>query len=493
MKINMSIPKKSKDPKVVLETLKSLRSDDYQWKSGRVFGLTYGTESAHHQFIKSAYGEFISENFLNPMAFKSLKKMEYEVVRMSINLLNGDEGCVGTMTSGGTESLLMAVKAAREYARKHKPWIRKPELICSEATHVAVEKACYYFGVKYVPVKVDKNFKIDLKQLKKKMNRNTIMMIGSAPQYPQGVIDPIEEMGEIAIKKKVLFHVDACIGGFMLPWIEKLGEKLPPFDFRVKGVTSISADLHKYGFTAKGASVVMYRDMKYMKHQFFVSTGWTGGIYASPNMPGTRPGGAIACAWAVLNKLGQEGYLAEMKKTLALAKKWRAKINSYDELEVLGEPKGTIFSFATKDRSLSTLAIADQMTSKGWYFDRQQNPESIHLTIMPNQEKAFNAFFKDLSEAIEVVKSDPELASSGSAAMYGMMSKVPMRGLVKDSVMGVMESLWGNRGIDPEIEKIAQEDDSLTGKLMNKYGKEVLQILDKTQEIKEKILKNFHI
>ena len=243
MSIKVQIPKSGKDPSQILEQMESFKANDYQWNKGKVFCLTYPVDDAHHDFLKESYGKFISENFLNPMAFESLKKMEREVVRMSLDLLNGDDESVGTMTSGGTESILMAVKAAREYAKKHKPWILRPELVCPASAHVAFEKACKYFGLKYVPVKLDNDFRVNMKSLRKAVGRNTVMIMGSAPQYPQGVIDPIEEMAAFAKKKNILFHVDACVGGFMLPWLEELGEDIPPFDFRVEGVTSMSADL----------------------------------------------------------------------------------------------------------------------------------------------------------------------------------------------------------------------------------------------------------
>jgi sphinganine-1-phosphate aldolase len=415
--------------------------------------------------------------------------MEREVVRMTLDLLHGDDKSVGTMTSGGTESILMAVKAAREMARKKKPWILKPELVAPKSAHVAFEKACKYFDVKYVPVELDSDYKVNLKALKKKISRNTIMIVGSAPQYPQGVIDPIEEMGQIALKKKLLFHVDACVGGFMLPWLKELGEDIPPFDFSVEGVTSMSADIHKYGFAAKGASVVMYRDMKYMKHQFFISTDWTGGVYASPNMPGTRPGGAIAAAWATMNKFGKEGYIAQFKNTLELKNKFVAGINAISGLRICGEPLTTVISFESTDKELSVYAVADQMTEKGWFFDKMQNPQAIHLTIMPIHEATVDEFLTDLNESVEYVRSHPELAKSGDAAMYGMMAKVPVRGLVKKTVESVMEGMWGPEGALPDLENAGSgEDASPLMKAIDKFGPMAMDQLEKVEELKDKVL-----
>ena len=480
------IPSVGRSDEEIFSQMDTMKGDDYRWDNGRVFCLVYPVDSSHHDFLKESYGKFISENFLNPMAFGSLKKMEREVVRMSINLMNGDENCVGTMTSGGTESIIMAVKAAREMARKQRPWILKPELVAPDSAHVAVEKACKYFDIKYVAVKTKDDFTADVKAMKKATNRNTIMIYSSAPQYPQGVVDPIEELGEFASKKKIPLHVDACVGGFMLPWLEKIGEPIEKWDFRVKGVTSISADLHKYGFAAKGASVVLYRDMKYMKHQFFITTNWPGGIYASPNFPGTRPGGAIAAAWATLKKFGEDGYIEQAKKTIKIAKEWRAAISEIPELEILGNPKATLHSFRSIDKSVDIYAIADILIEKGWFFDRQQYPASIHMTMMPSHENTKDDFIKDLKDAVQHVKDHPELAQSGNAAMYGMMAKLPVRGMVKKSVEKVMESMWGADGELPDLENMGKDENApWYMKVADKYGADAMNALQKFEDTKE--------
>lgn len=493
MSNKIQIPETGRNPEEILKDMDSFKANDYDWNKGKVFCLTYPVDNSHHDFLKETYGKFISENFLNPMAFDSLKKMEREVVRMSLDLLNGDDESVGTMTSGGTESILMAVKAAREYAKKHKPWILKPELVCPASAHVAFEKACKYFGVKYVPVKLNDDFKVNMKAMKKAIGRNTIMLMGSAPQYPQGVIDPINEIAALAKKKNLLCHVDACVGGFMLPWLEQLGADIPPFDFRIDGVTSISADLHKYGFAAKGASVILYKEMNYMKHQFFITTTWSGGIYASPNIPGTRPGGAIAAAWATLNKFGKNGYLEQAKKTISVANDFKERINTIDGLEICGDPKATLFSFKSTKKELDIFAIADIMIEKGWFFDRQQFPSSIHMTIMPTHVEYIDDFMTDLSSAVEHVLEHPELAESGNAAMYGMMAKLPVRGLVKKSVEQVMQSMWGATGEMPNFEEGmgADENSPKWMQLADKYGPQIMKgydkVLNKKDELKSKL------
>jgi glutamate/tyrosine decarboxylase-like PLP-dependent enzyme len=488
MSNEIKIPKVGRDIKEIYAEMDAIKSEDYEWKKGRVFCLTYPVDDNHHDFLKESYGKFISENFLNPMAFQSLKKMERDVVRMSCSLLHGDDESVGTMTSGGTESILMAVKAARDLARKTKPWILKPELVCPASAHVAFEKACKYFGLKYISVKLDDDYRANVKAMKKACGINTVMMMGSAPQYPQGVIDPIEDLAAYALKKKIPFHVDACVGGFLLPWLEKNGVELPEWDFRIPGVTSISADLHKYGYAAKGASVVLYKSMKYMKHQFFITTDWMGGIYASPNLPGTRPGGAIAAAWGTLNKFGEEGYIEQAARTIKVANEFKERIAAIPELEILGDPKATLFSFMSTDKEVDTYAVADVMTDKGWWFDRQQWPASMHLTIMPTHGESVDEFISDLQSAVDYVREHPELAKSGNAAMYGMMAKIPVRGIVKKSVEKVMESMWGASGKMPDFDEGMAEDDSPAWmKLADKYGPQAMEVLNKVDDVKTKV------
>jgi len=253
---------------------------------------------------------FFSENALNPTVFPSLRRMETEVVAMTAALLGGDEHTVGNMTSGGTESLLMAVLTAREWGRAHKPDVQAPEMVLPATAHPAFEKAAHYFGVRPVHVPVGPDLRADVERMRAAITPRTVLLVGSAPSYPHGVVDPIVEIAQVAQEHGLLCHVDACVGGFELPFLRRLGYPVPDFDFQVPGVTSMSADLHKYGYAAKGASVVLYRDSALRRHQFFAYTDWPGGVYASATLAGTRPAGPIAAAWAVLHYLGEEGYLA---------------------------------------------------------------------------------------------------------------------------------------------------------------------------------------
>lgn len=482
------IPSTGTDHKELLERMKSMATDDADWRSARTWSMVYFAGDEHLEFVKQAHNLFFSENALNPMAFQSLKQMEADVVRMTANMLNGDENVVGTMTSGGTESILMAVKAARERARSgFKIGPRKPEIVAPRTIHVAFEKAAHYFGMKIRYAPVDKNFQVDVKAMRKLINRNTVLIAASAPQYAHGMIDPIPEIGQIAQEFKIPFHVDACFGGFFTPWMEKLGYDIPTFDFRVPGVTSISADLHKYGYTAKGASVVLYRDMTYLKHQFFAATDWPGGIYISPSMAGTRPGGPIAAAWAALMALGQDGYLKLARANMDAVEALRDGAAKIPGLKILGSQHGTIVCIASDDKNVNIYTVADQLQARGWHIDRQQFPPSLHFTVTAHHKETIPEFLADLQQATEHVKKHPELASEGQAAMYGMVAKIPLRGAVKMSVLKIMEGMYAPNG-STDLDNIGQDEDaSPLLKAMNKYGDHALAMLDKYDDTRQKV------
>jgi sphinganine-1-phosphate aldolase len=470
----ISFPKKGTAAKDVLEQMESFKSGDVDWKKGRSFSLTYPVSEEHVDFLKKAHNMYFSENALNPMAFKSLRRFEHETIRMCADLFHGDDETVGLVTSGGTESLIMAIKAYRDRARKQKPWILKPEIIVPESAHSAIDKGGYYFDVKLRHAPVGPDFRVDVKAVKKMINRNTILIIGSAPQYPQGVVDPIAQLGEIAKKNNLPLHVDACIGGFVLPFIEKLGYPVPVFDFRIPGVTSISADIHKYGYSAKGASALLYKDMGYMKYQFFIYTEWKGGgIYASPSFPGTRPGGPIAAAWGTLMKIGEDGYLELTKKILDTRDYFIKEIDKIPELKLLAYPDSTLVCFTAKEAKLGIYAVADQLQAKGWNVTRQQTPESLHISLSPAHAEFMKEFVMDLREAVEVVKANPSLNTSGQAAMYGMMAKIPFRGMIKGSVSGIMEKMYGakNQNLDDKSEKVEN-----WGDFVEKVGTNALEV-----------------
>jgi glutamate/tyrosine decarboxylase-like PLP-dependent enzyme len=284
------------------------------------------------------------------------------------------------------------------------------------------------------------------------------MILGSAPEYPHGIIDPIPELGAVAYDRKVPLHVDACLGGFLLPFIEKLGYELPRWDFRVPGVTSISADVHKYAFSAKGASVILYRSVDILKHQFFVCENWPGGVFASPALLGTRPGGAYAAAWASIMALGEEGFLDNTREMMKATDKLKDGIRAIPGLAIVGDPKTAIFSYTSNAKDVNIYAVADQMEQRGWHIDRLQRPDALHAMVTPLHLKVASRYLMDLKLSVDHVRRHPELATKGGAAMYGMISHIPLRGMVKKTVLKMFTDMYG-----PDAKMIEPEGASMEG------------------------------
>ena len=237
-------------------------------------------------------------------------------------------------------------------------------------------------------------------------------------------------------------HVDACVGGFILPFMEMNGVTLPPWDYRVPGVTSISADIHKYGFAAKGASTITYRSIDYLRHQMFVCQDWPGGVFASPALLGTRPGGAYAAAWAALQHFGQSGYRKLAADTLLAFNRIKDGINAMPELRVLGDPKGPLLSYVSRDNAVNLFAVGDQMDARGWQINRRQFPDGLHAMVTAGHLQSVDQLLADLRESVAVVKANPALAQQGSAATYGMMAHIPLRGMVKSRVLDVFSNMY---------------------------------------------------
>ena len=466
-----TIPDKGIPHEEVLDSLKGFAREDVNYRDTKIFSLVYYLGEEHTDFLKQAYGMYFSENGLNPMAFRSLKRFEHEVVRMTAALLHGDDQVAGVMTSGGTESCLLPVLAYREMARARRRIIpsRVPEMIAPQTVHVAWEKAAKYFGVKMVHVPVDAECRVDVDGVRKKINRHTVMIVASAPSYPHGVIDPIAELGEIALKKGIPLHVDSCLGGFLLPFVEQVGYEVPPFDFRVPGVTSISADVHKYGFSAKGASTVLYRKIDYMKHQFFVYADWPGGVFASPALLGTRPGGAIAAAWAAMTAIGMDGYRNIARTIMDTTHTLQAGIEAVPGLKVLGQPAMSVFAYTSTDKDLNIFALGDRLEEKGWLVDRLQRPDALHCMITPRHAAIAHQYLADLREGAQTVRRNPGLAEHGNAAMYGMIAHVPFRGLVKKQVAKMMNDLYGPNCVMPPLSSGSEKGPGTPGvKLLSK-------------------------
>jgi glutamate/tyrosine decarboxylase-like PLP-dependent enzyme len=440
------IPARGRAADEILADLDARGAADTDWRGGRVFSLVYHAGEAHEQLLARAHARFASANLLNPMAFQGLKQLEAELVEMAGRLLHC-AGAVGAVTSGGTESILCAVAAYRDRARRERPWIRRPELVAPSTIHPAFDKAAHYLGVRLVKVPVGPDLRADARAMGKAIGRRTIGLLASAPQYPHGVVDPIGAIGMLAQDRGLPLHVDACVGGFLLPWLERLGRRVPRWDFRVPGVTSISADLHKFGYAGKGASMLLWRSIEAMRHQFFVATDFPGGIYASPTMIGTRPGGPIAAAWAALHALGEDGYLALARAAADAADRLRAGIAVIPGLALLGDGDATIVAYTA--RALDVYALADRLEARGWTVDRQHRPASIHLTVTANHAPIVESYLADLAAAVDEVRRDPSLAKAGTAPMYGMAGTLPLRGLVASRIRKVFADLYTRRPSPP--------------------------------------------
>ena len=435
------VPENGIPEEELLKMMEVIQEDDIEWRDGKVWSLVYHASDKHTEMLKKAFTMFFSKNALSPMAFPSLKKFETEVISMAIDLFGGDNRCCGSMTSGGTESLLMAVKTYRDWARVKFPHIKEPEMVIPSSAHPSFDKAADYFGVKAVKVPVDKNtHRADVKAMENALTGNTILMVGSACDFPRGVVDPIAELAPIAQERGIGMHVDGCLGGFMLPFVKKLGYEVPDFDFSVPGVTSISADIHKYGYGAKGASTIMYRRERVWKHQFSVYTDWTGGIYISPTMRGTRPGGPIAAAWASMKALGNDGYLQLANIVMKATKELIDGINYIPELYIIGDPVMSVFSFTSE--TVDIYNLGDIMDKKGWHLDRIQFPNALHMMVNPHHARIVDTFLKDLNEAVKEIKEHPEASSDGDAAIYGMVASLPDRDKVKDYIVNFLKSQY---------------------------------------------------
>ncbi|MFZ0548375.1 MAG: aminotransferase class V-fold PLP-dependent enzyme, partial [Candidatus Promineifilaceae bacterium] len=384
----------------IRQRLTDAAARDARWRDGRVASLVYYASEDILEVAKAAYLQYFSENGLGLKAFPSLARFEREIVEMLSNLFHG-LAAVGSVTSGGTESNLLAVKTARDQAAERKQVPGTPEIVMPVTAHASFDKAAHYFGLKAVRTHIGPDFRADVAGMRAAIGEKTVLLVASAPSYVHGVIDPVEEIGKLALEFDLPLHIDSCMGGFMLPFLEQAGYPLPPFDFRVAGVTSISADIHKYGFAAKGASAILYRDQTTYRYQPFSFEGWPSGRYATPNILGTRSGGAIAAAWAVMNYLGQEGYLRLARQIMDITSQFINGIRAIPGLEVWGLPQMSLFGYGS--RTLDIFAVAEEMEAKGWYVNRQQDPPGIHLTITPVHQRVMAEYLADLAGAVRQV------------------------------------------------------------------------------------------
>uniref|UniRef100_A0A1A8ICX0 sphinganine-1-phosphate aldolase n=1 Tax=Nothobranchius kuhntae TaxID=321403 RepID=A0A1A8ICX0_NOTKU len=442
MSYTRELPSKGLSQNQVLDKIKEYDTlNDVKWEKGCCSGAVYWGDESLTKLLVKVYGDFAWSNPLHPDIFPGVRKMEAEVVRMTCTLFHGGPNSCGTVTSGGTESILMACKAYRDLA--YERGVKYPEILAPVSVHAAFDKAAHYFGMKLVHIPLDnKTMKVDVKAMRRAISKNTAMLVCSTPQFPHGVMDPVEEVAKLAVRYNVPLHVDACLGGFLIVFMAKAGYSLAPFDFRVKGVTSISADTHKYGYAPKGSSVILYSDTKYRHYQYFVAPDWQGGIYASPSIAGSRPGGIIAACWATMMHMGHSGYVDATRRIISTARKIRTEIRKIKGVFVFGDPEVSVVAIGSD--VFDVFRLSNALTSKGWNLNTLQFPSSIHIccTVLHTQPGVADRFIRDVKEQVAIIMKNPKEKTTGMGAIYGMAQSIPDRSLVTEISRGFLDCLY---------------------------------------------------
>ncbi|XP_048506313.1 sphingosine-1-phosphate lyase isoform X2 [Athalia rosae] len=421
---------------------KCVNLGNYDWKAGKVSGTVYKDDKALVNLVTAVYGVASYTNPLHADIFPGVCKMEAEVVRAACNLFHGDSESCGTMTTGGTESILLACKALRDYARDVKG-IKNPEMVVPTTAHSAFDKAAQYLKIRVVNVPVNpKSFTVSIESMKKAISRNTIMLVGSAPNFPYGTMDNIEAISELGVRYNIPVHVDACLGGFLICFMEAAGFSLPPFDFALKGVVSISADTHKYGYAPKGSSVIMYREKKYRHHQYTMTTDWPGGIYGSPTVNGSRAGGIIAACWATMMHFGKNGYVEATRKVIETTRYIEQELRKLDGIFIFGTPATSVIALGSDQFHIYRLS--DALSAKGWNLNPLQFPCGIHICVthLHTQSGIADEFLDDLKTELALIMKTPDVPVAGKLAMYGMSQSIPDRSVVSDFTRYFLDSMY---------------------------------------------------
>ena len=394
----------------------AMRAEDRAWDDPRNLKASYFGGEDVTRVATEAFNLHMGDNVIyGASAYPSLPAYEADVVAMAHEMLDAPEGASGMVTSGGTESIAMAVKTARDWAREHKPVAGVPEIVVPRTAHVAFDKAAQLFGLGVVRMAGSVDYRADVAAMAAAVGANTVMIVGSAPPYPYANVDPIADIAALAREHGLWMHVDASIGGFLLPFARDLGHKVPDFDFAVPGVTSMSADLHKYGYALRGSSLLLLRDAALAEYQRFESADWPAGLYATMGIAGSRNGGPVASAWAVMRYLGFDGYRERVAKILEAKQRLIAGIGAIDSLAVLGAPEGGHFAFMSTAHD--TTAIAEAMTGRGWMLARGEDPPAIMLLLNYRHGEVADDFLADLAQAVDDVAAG-RVESRGEAAVY---------------------------------------------------------------------------
>ncbi|XP_033215044.1 sphingosine-1-phosphate lyase [Belonocnema kinseyi] len=439
----VTLPKEGFTSEQVLKLVEQCTQlGDFDWENGKVSGTVYKNDKDLSQLMGNVYSIASYTNPLHPDIFPGICKMEAEVVRIACTLFNGDEDTCGTMSTGGTESILLACKAYRDYAREVKG-IKKPEMVIPVTAHSAFDKAAQFLKIRVRTVPVNsKSYTVRIDDMRRAITKNTIMLVGSTPNFPYGTMDNIEAISELGIRYNIPVHVDACLGGFLICFMSQVGYELPPFDFRLPGVTSISADSHKYGYAPKGSSIILYRDKKYRHHQYTVSTDWPGGIYGSPTVNGSRAGGIIAACWATMMYFGSSGYLEATKKIIDTTKYIEGELRKMNGIFIFGTPVSSVVALGSEDFHIFRLAEA--LVAKGWNLNSLQFPSGIHLCVthVHTEPGVADQFLNDVRTELEIIMKDPKLPVEGKLAMYGMSQGIADRSVVGEITRSFLDAMY---------------------------------------------------
>ena len=453
----LCLPESGVDRGSILEQMESLRlREEARWRDGFVSGAVYHGDPEHIEFLNQVYAINSQTNPLHSDVWPSINLYEAQIIAMTSRML-GAPACdaeqsmsvppgagplssiCGSVSSGGTESILLAMKAYRDRGRAEQG-IVSPEMVVPVTAHAAFHKAAEYFGMRMRRVEVGDDYRARIDSVRRAINSNTVVVVGSAVSFPHGLIDPIEELSELSRSRGIGFHTDACLGGFVLPWARRIGYPVPPFDFELPGVTSISVDTHKYGYAAKGSSVILYRSPQLRRYQYYTTSDWPGGLYFSPTFAGSRSGALSAMGWAAMVSMGESGYMDATRRILDAAKVLQEGIRAIPELTILGNP---LWVTAFASDAVDVYKVMDAMTQRGWCLNGLHKPACVHIapTLRHTEPGVARRFCEDLAHSVRIARESPD-SIQGVAPIYGMAGTMPLTGVVDDMLRDYMDVLY---------------------------------------------------
>jgi len=428
--------------KILDETKLHLNLGDLDWAGGAMSGTVYNSSKELGDLMTNVYGLAAWTNPLHPDAFPGLRKIEAEIVAMACSIFNGGSDSCGCVTTGGTESIILACKAYRDMAIEERG-LEVTEMLVPVTAHAAFDKAASILGmrIRHVPVD-DVTKRVNVQAMKGMISGRTAMLVGSAPQFPHGAIDDIQAIADLGVKYGIPVHVDACLGGFLIAFMDEAGFPVKPFDFRVPGVTSISADTHKYGFAPKGSSVILYTSKTYRDYQYFCFPDWPGGIYATPTIGGSRSGGILAACWAAMLFFGREGYVKTTKEIITTTRMITEALQNIPGIRIVGVPDVSVIAFDSNDFNI--YGLSDGMKKNGWALNALQFPSCVHLCVtrLHTLPGVADKFIRDVTEVAAEIMKDPSASTAGSAAMYGMAASIPDRSIVENLTGIYLDALY---------------------------------------------------